>query len=170
MALNVSKKVSNLAKFLVGLVVLLTIKGGNAAQIQKDLKPIFRKAEKEHNIPEGLLERVAKQESNFREDIILGKTKSRAGATGIMQIIPKFHPEVNPYNTIDSIFYAGKFLHQLKNQFGTWDLALAAYNWGPGNLQRNLNDHLFEWQAKLDWPKETKNYVKQILSDVDVRE
>ncbi len=110
-----------------------------------------------YNLPLNLLARVAYQESHFRPDIINGETKSEKGAVGIMQIMPRWHPNVDPSDPHDSIQYAGKYLRQLYNKLGTWDLALAAYNWGIGNLQNKGFDNA---------PLETRNYVSDILSDI----
>ncbi len=49
-----------------------------------------------YNLPKNLLARVAYQESHFRPSIINGTQKSSKGAVGIMQIIPKWHPNVDP--------------------------------------------------------------------------
>lgn len=126
-------------------------------------RPLFNAAEKAQGIPSGLLFRQAYQESRFREDIITGKVRSAAGAVGIMQIIPKWHPEVGEAGALDpvrAIPYAAKYLAQLKKQFGSWELALAAYNFGPGNVAKT---------PAAKWPLETKNYVSQITADINVR-
>lgn len=111
-------------------------------------------------IPPGLLARQAFQESRFRTDIISGATVSSAGAIGIMQIVPRWHPDVNPYDPIESINYAAQFLRRLYDKFNTWPLALAAYNWGEGNLAKHTDP--------TTWPAETQAYVSQITSDVEV--
>lgn len=113
-----------------------------------------------HGIPPGLLARQAYQESHFRADIISGATVSSAGAIGIMQIVPRWHPDVNAYDPIESINYAAQFLRRLYDKFNTWPLALAAYNWGEGNLAKHTDP--------TTWPKETQAYVSQITSDVEV--
>lgn len=126
-------------------------------------RPLFNAAEAKYGIPHGLLFRQAYQESRFRADIISGKVRSAAGAVGIMQVIPRWHPELGEAGALDpvrAIPYAAKFLSQLRKQFGSWPLALAAYNWGPGNVSKNPPDK---------WPKETRNYVADITADVDVR-
>lgn len=133
-------------------------------------RPLFDAAERANGIPHGLLFRLAYQESRFREDIITGKVRSSAGALGIVQIIPKWHPSIDKGDAaadekaaLDpnrAIPYAAKYLALLKKQFGSWELALAAYNFGPGNVSKTP-------QAK--WPLETKNYVAQITADINVR-
>jgi soluble lytic murein transglycosylase-like protein len=119
-------------------------------------------AEGQHGIPHKLLGRLLYQESRFRPDIIDGRVISSAGAIGIAQIVPRWHPDVNPRDPIASIWYAAKYLTALKRQFGTWPLALAAYNWGPGNQQADLADKI----VGNEWPLETQKYVREITSDV----
>lgn len=117
------------------------------------------KAERTHGLPRDLLARLIYQESRFRNDIITGKVKSSAGAVGIAQIVPKWHPNVNPLNPVESIHYAARYLKRLHDQFGSYRLALAAYNWGPGNVSK--------YGTQPDrWPEETQNYVTQIMGDL----
>ena len=122
----------------------------------------FIDASRHWGIPEDLLARVAYQESRFRDDIISGKTVSHANAQGIMQIVPRWHPDVDPLNPTDAIWYAAKYLSSLYNRFGNWKHALAAYNWGQGNLAKYLSG------TYKNMPKETANYISQITKDVTV--
>ena len=122
------------------------------------LMALLADAENRYGIPRDLLARQAYEESRFRPDIIDGTTVSSAGALGIMQIVPRFHPNATPLDPASAIDYAGKFLSQLHAQFGSWPLALAAYNAGPGNVQKYGN-------AIPPFP-ETQNYVSQIVADV----
>lgn len=117
------------------------------------------KAERTHGLPRDLLARLLYQESRFRQDIITGQVRSGAGAVGIAQIVPKWHPNVDPLNPVESIHYAARYLKSLQDQFGSWRLALAAYNWGPGNISKHGT-------SPEKWPTETKNYVSQILGDL----
>ena len=116
-------------------------------------------AEVAHGIPTDLLARQAYEESRFRPDIIDGTTQSLAGALGLMQIVPKYHPNVDPLNTPVAIDYAAGFLSGLHKQFGTWSLALAAYNAGPGNVAKYGNT--------IPPFAETQNYVARIIGDVN---
>ena len=126
----------------------------------------IKAAEIREGLPHNLLARLLWQESRYREDIISGAVKSAAGAVGIAQIVPRWHPDVDPLNPWASIDYAAKFLRQLRAQFGTWELALAAYNWGPGNLTKGLNTYGGVVLTQPTTPKETRDYVSQIWSDV----
>lgn len=123
-------------------------------------KAIFQQAEANNGLPSMMLARMAYQESHYRADIISGAKVSSAGAVGIMQIVPKWHPNVDPLDPVASINYAGAYMAQLFRQFGAWDYALMAYNWGPGNLSKYL-------AGKIEaMPIETVNYSTQILADL----
>jgi membrane-bound lytic murein transglycosylase D len=60
------------------------------------------------------------------------------------------------------------YLQRLYNQFGTWELALAAYNWGAGNIskaqKRNLAAGLPTDYLSLKMPKETRQYVPKLMA------
>jgi soluble lytic murein transglycosylase-like protein len=120
--------------------------------------PLLHAAEDRYGIPRDVLARQAYQESRFREDIISGAKVSSAGALGIMQIVPRFHPNAEPLNVPAAIDYAARFLSQLHAQFGSWSLALAAYNAGPGNVRKYNGVPPFA---------ETQAYVADILADVN---
>lgn len=122
-------------------------------------KNMLRAAEIKNGIPQNMLARLAWQESRFREDIISGRTVSRAGAVGIMQIVPRWHPGVNALNPSAAIDYAGAFLASLHKKFGSWELALKSYNWGAGNVSAWL-------RGEKTQPVETQLYSSQILSDL----
>ncbi len=123
--------------------------------------PTLNATEDKYAIPTDLLARVAYQESRFRRDIIDGTTQSPAGAVGIMQLLPRYFPGAgeSPASDIDT---AGKYLSELYTQFRDWQKALAAYNWGPGNVRRCLASG----NGLAAMPTETQNYVTQICTDV----
>lgn len=116
-----------------------------------------------NKLPEGLLKKIAWRESRFHDDVVYGSKKSRVGAVGIMQILPKAHPE-NPESSylqpLFAITYGGKYLGQLLKQFsGDVKLAVMAYNWGPGNVSKWLK----AGQPSQSVPQETKSYVSEVL-------
>lgn len=127
----------------------------SCANNQKDYLKTLRNTEVKYKMPKGLLTQVAYYESNFDP-----KAVSHKGAVGIMQIVPKWHPGVNARDPYDSIDYAGKHLTELKNRFGgSWEMALAAWNWGPTNLMNNTF-----YKA----PAETRNFVRKVMQKVEV--
>lgn len=142
--------------FFGGSAVVVSTRNWKTVTNAAKYLPRLNAAETKYGIPRDLLARQAYQESRFRDDIVSGKTVSSAGAQGIMQIVPKWHPGVNPLDVSAAIEYAAKYLASLKKQFGSWALALAAYNAGPGNVTKYGGIPPFT---------ETKNYVNQILAD-----
>lgn len=143
-------------------VAVLSITGAKVWSVAKGEKyrSLFDAAEHKYGIPRGLLFRQAYQESHFRDDIISGIVRSPAGAVGIMQIVPRYHPEIGETGALNvphAIDYAGKILSNWKKQFGSWSLALAAYNAGPGNVSKYNGVPPFA---------ETQQYVSSILRDV----
>lgn len=124
-------------------------------------KDVIDHTSEKYGLPDGLLGRLLQQESYFNPFA----HNISSNAKGIAQIVERWHPEIkDPFDPIESIKYAGKYLKQLFNHFNHWDLTLAAYNWGWGNLDKNIEKYGalgFE-----NMPQETKNYVTQILSDI----
>ena len=113
-----------------------------------------------NNLPKNLLARLLQQESDF-----IPSAQDPSGASGIAQIVHRWHPEVkDPYDPQEAIPYAGKYLKQLYNAFGHWDLTLAEYNWGWGNVRKLVENHGVNGFSHM--PLETRNYVKEILKDV----
>lgn len=119
----------------------------------------IRKVERDFSVPDDLLVRLAWQECRFRHDIITGSKVSSAGAKGMWQLMPIHWPYIDPLDWQAATTYAAAMLVRLKNRFGTWALALAAYNWGEGNLAA---------KGIAAAPTETKNYYTQILADVGI--
>ncbi|MFA7334736.1 MAG: lytic transglycosylase domain-containing protein [Kiritimatiellia bacterium] len=130
-------------------------------------------AERANGIPGGLLARLLMQESGFKADIIQCRRSSHAGAMGIAQAMPTtaagpgYGAPVlrDPCNPAEAIPWAGKYLAGLYRAFGAWDLALAAYNTGPGNVLKSRSGGGY-WLQKL--PTETQKYVADISRDVPI--
>jgi soluble lytic murein transglycosylase-like protein len=120
----------------------------------KEFEPLFEKYTKAYGLPEGLLSRVAKQESNYNPMAV-----SPAGAEGLMQFMPATAREwgVDSFDPESAIHGAARYFEWLFDQTNSWPLALAAYNWGIGNIQRK------GFNAA---PAETKKYVADITADL----
>ena len=123
-----------------------------------ELVSAMRAAEDRYSIPRDLVVRLAWQEARFRVDAY----NAGSGASGVMQIVPRWHPGVDPFEPFAAIDYGARYLAQLRRQFGTWELALKGYNWGPGNVQGWLT----AGRPADAEPLETSNYSSQILADL----
>ena len=80
------------------------------------------------------LKAVASTESAFEPGAV-----SSAGAEGIMQLMPAVASSlgVDPFDPSQAIGAAARLLSSYHTQFGSWPLALAAYNAGPGAVQEH---------------------------------
>jgi hypothetical protein len=116
-------------------------------------------AEVQFGLPANMLARLLWQECRYRPDIISGSTQSSVGALGIAQFMPDTAAQlgIDPLDPAQAIPGAAHYLRSLYNATGTWAKALAAYNWGIGNVQR---------KGLSRAPLETQNYYKQILADI----
>jgi soluble lytic murein transglycosylase-like protein len=107
-----------------------------------------------YGVPPLLALAVMRQESKGRQDAVSGK-----GATGLMQLMPATAKElgVDPTDPLQNIDGGVRYLAKQLKTFGSTDLALAAYNAGPGRVR----------QFKGIPPyAETQNYVKRIMAEV----
>ncbi len=113
----------------------------------------------------------------FIESAFNPEAFSRAKASGMWQFMPAtgkdFKLTQNIFrderrDVIQSTDAALDYLQRLYNMFGDWELALAAYNWGEGNvskaIKRNQAKKLPTDYASLKMPDETRNYVPKLLA------
>lgn len=114
----------------------------------------FSPLEQQYGLPVGLLHSVMGAESGGDPNAISPK-----GAQGAFQIMPETAKElgVDPLDPAAAAVGAAKYLKQNYDKFGDWKLALAAYNAGPGNVQKYGGIPPF---------KETQDYVKRVESNM----
>ncbi len=142
--------------------VLEGIKAAGSEEIQNSgsavskLDAIFKKAASTYGISEKILKAVAKQESGFKLTAV-----SKAGAMGVMQLMPATAKELgvsDPFDAEQNIMGGAKLLASNLKQFdGDLKLALAAYNAGTGAVKK---------YDGIPPYKETQNYVKNIMADL----
>lgn len=116
-------------------------------------------ASRKYGVDGSLINAVIKQESNFNNSSV-----SAAGAQGLMQLMPGTAKELgvaNSFNESENVNGGTKYLKSLLNMYGnSKELALAAYNAGPGTLA-NRGVHTIADISKL--PSETRNYVTKVM-------
>lgn len=119
------------------------VKGGYGAVVQR--------AAQQHGIDPSILAGLIETESGWNPNAV-----SKAGARGIAQIMPQYHPGVNVNDPVASINYAAKYLSQLQRQFGgDMRLALIAYNAGPGNVEK--------YRGPIPGDTESSSYYGKVL-------
>lgn len=113
-------------------------------------------AAQKHGLSPNLIQAVIKAESNFNPQAV-----SSVGAQGLMQLMPETAKElgvIDPFDPVQNINAGSQYLKGLLQRYhGDIRLALAAYNWGMGNLERN--------PERL--PEETKKYVAKVIEFMD---
>lgn len=118
----------------------------------RDLKKMADAAARRYGVPPSLFRRLIQQESGWNPD-----ARNPSGATGLVQIHLPSHPDISEQQARDPAFALGwgaRYLAAQKARFGKWDLALAAYNAGPGNVEKHGGVPPFQ---------ETRNYVRNIM-------
>ncbi len=110
-----------------------------------------RAAARKHDVPEDLFLRLVQQESGWNPNAQSGK-----GAMGLAQLMPDTAAGlgVDPSDPAQNLNGGARYLKMMYDKFGSWRLALAAYNAGPGAVEQH---------GGIPPYAETKNYVKAIL-------
>jgi hypothetical protein len=120
-------------------------------QGEQDFESFVEEAGGVHGVDPALIRAVIQVESGGNPVAI-----SRAGARGLMQLMPGTAAELGVRDSFDprqNIEGGTRYLKKLLDRYqGTLNLALAAYNWGMGNLERNPEA----------MPRETKNYITKV--------
>ena len=143
--------------------ISLTNSINEAMAIQTNTQPasksqilnVVSQISKKHGVDEKLVQALIKQESGFNP-----KAKSKAGAMGLMQLMPSTAKNLgvkDPYNIVQNVEGGVKYLKSMLDKYnGNMILALAAYNAGPGAVDKYDGVPPY---------KETQNYVRNILAN-----
>ncbi|MBM1105239.1 LysM peptidoglycan-binding domain-containing protein [Aurantibacter crassamenti] len=138
--------------------------------------PLFEEEFDRHDIP------LEMKYLSIVESALNPRAKSRVGATGLWQFMyatgKEYKLDVTSYvdersDPIKSTKASAKFLSKLYQIFGDWDLALAAYNSGPGNVNkaiRRSGGHRNYWNIRRNLPRETAGYVPAFLATMYIFE
>ena len=126
------------------------------------IQQLIARAAQQAGVPASLALAQAQAESSLNPNAY----NPKSGATGLFQLEPSTAAQLgvtDPLDPAQSAAGGTTYLAQLYNQFGSWDLALAAYDWGPGNLSKAIATYGSSWIAHA--PEETQNYVATILGN-----
>lgn len=134
--------------------------------------PLFEKYLAKYGLPDEL------KYLSIVESGLNPKAISRARAVGLWQFMSAtgrsfglhhdwyLDERMDPEKSTEA---ACKYLKQLYNMFGDWELALAAYNSGPGNVRKAIRRSGYKrkfWEIYLYLPRETRSYVPQYVAIV----
>ncbi len=130
--------------------------GGSSRTDHPKSSPAFRtlveEAARRYGLDPGLVDAVVRVESGYNPS-----ATSPAGAMGLMQLMPataRALGVVDPYDPVQNVDAGVRYLRGLINRYGDVALALAAYNAGPGAVQR--------YGGIPPYP-ETRSYVERVL-------
>ena len=143
------KKVVLTAFALISFLVI----DAQAAISEDVIKESIVKHSMEMGVDPALALSIAKKESGFKHEL-----KSPYGAVGVFQVLPSTAKKIgyNPYKINENIKGGIAYYKMMYKMFGSIELALAAYNAGPGNVRKYKGIPPF---------KETKRFVNVIMQD-----
>jgi len=132
----------------------LTVLSSHAAISEDVIKETIVKHSMEMGVDPALALSIAKKESGFKHEL-----KSVHGAVGVFQLLPSTASKIgyNPYYLSENIKAGLTYYKMMYKMFGSTELALAAYNAGPGNVKR--------YGGQIPPYRETKRFVNVIMQD-----
>ena len=136
----------------IALLALLCVRVQAAPTPESVIKETIVKHSIEMNVDPALALSIAKKESGFRHEL-----KSPYGAVGVFQLLPSTAHRMgfNPYYLSENIKAGLTYYKMMYKMFGSTELALAAYNAGPGNVKK--------FGGQIPPYGETKRFVNQIM-------
>ncbi len=148
---RLSKQYSSSSKILTGRTIDYGFSARYNGKYKGIYKPMAEAAARKYGVPVDLFNRLVQQESGWNP-----RAKSRVGAYGLAQLMPATARNlgVNPRDPKQNLEGGARYLARMHRKFGTWRLALAAYNAGPQAVAKYNGIPPY---------KETRNYVRKIM-------
>ena len=136
----------------IALLTLLCARVQAAPTPESVVKETIIKHSLEMNVDPALALSIAKKESGFRHEL-----RSPHGAVGVFQLLPSTANRMgfNPYYLSENIKAGLTYYKMMYKMFGSTELALAAYNAGPGNVKK--------FGGAIPPYSETKRFVNQSM-------
>ena len=125
---------------------------GRDPKTAADYDRLIARTAHRHGLPPALVKAVVRAESNFQPHALSNK-----GAQGLMQLMPETADDLgvdDPFRAEDNLSGGTRYLRAMHDRFGSWQLALAAYNAGPGAVDRF---------GGIPPYAETQEYVERVL-------
>ena len=142
-------------KIVLMAIALVSLTMSAQAGIPEDvIKDSIVKHSMEMGVDPALALSIAKKESGFKHEL-----KSPYGAVGVFQVLPSTAKKIgyNPYYLNENIKAGLTYYKMMYKMFGSTELALAAYNAGPGNVKR--------YGGTIPPFRETRRFVNVIMQD-----